>query len=83
MFVIHEQLLPRVGPETNGPSRLINRLDLYLGVATSFWCLKDMCWRPCVALTLAVGYDAVDTPWLSVPGACLVSREPRTHRLGL
>ena len=39
VFVIHEQLLPCVGPETNGASRLINRLDLYPGVATSFWCL--------------------------------------------
>ena len=41
-----------------------------------------MCWRPCVALTLGVGYDAVDTPWHGVPGARLVSREPCTHRLG-
>ena len=42
-----------------------------------------MCWRPCVALTLGVGYDAVDTPWPGMPGARLVSREPYTHRLGL
>ena len=42
-----------------------------------------MCWRPCVALTLGVGYDAVDTPWHDVSGARLVSREPCTHRLGL
>ena len=26
-----------------------------------------MCWRPCVALTLGVGYVAVDTPWHGVP----------------
>ena len=26
-----------------------------------------MCWRPCVALTLGVGYVAVDTPWDGVP----------------
>ena len=26
-----------------------------------------MCWRPCVALTLGVGYDAVYTPWHGVP----------------
>ena len=25
-----------------------------------------MCWRPCVALTLGVGYVAVDTPWHGV-----------------
>ena len=24
-------------------------------------------WRPCAALTLGVGYDAVDTPWHGVP----------------
>ena len=41
-----------------------------------------MCWRPCVALTLGVGYDAVDTPWHGVPSVRLVSREPCTHRLG-
>ena len=42
-----------------------------------------MCWRPCVALTLWVGYDAVDTPWHGVWAALLVSREPCAHRLGL
>ena len=26
-----------------------------------------MCWRPCVALTLGVGYDAVETLWHGVP----------------
>ena len=26
-----------------------------------------MRWRPCVALTLGVGYDVVDTPWHGVP----------------
>ena len=26
-----------------------------------------MCWRPCVALTLGVGYVAVDTLWHGVP----------------
>ena len=26
-----------------------------------------MCWRPCIALTLGVGYDVVDTPWHGVP----------------
>ena len=41
-----------------------------------------MCWRPCVALTLGVGYVALDTPWPGVPGARLVSQEPCTHRLG-
>ena len=35
-----------------------------------------MCWRPCVAVTLGVGYDAVDTPWPDMPGARLVSRNP-------
>ena len=35
-----------------------------------------MCWRPCVALTLGVGYDVVDTPWPGLPGARLVSRNP-------
>ena len=38
---------------------------------------------PFVALTLGVGYDAVDTLWPGVPGTRLVSREPCTHRLGL
>ena len=41
-----------------------------------------MCWRPCVALSLGVGYDAVDTLWHGVPGARLVSQEPCTHRSG-
>ena len=41
-----------------------------------------MCWRPCVALTLGVGYDVVDTPWHGVPGARLVSREPCSRRSG-
>ena len=26
-----------------------------------------MCWRPCIALTLGVGYDAVETPRHGVP----------------
>ena len=38
VFVIHEQLLPRIGM-LKCPSRLINHPYLYLGVATSFWCL--------------------------------------------
>ena len=38
VFVIHAQLLPCIGM-LKCPSRLIIRLDLYLGVATSFWCL--------------------------------------------
>ena len=38
VFVIHDQLLPRIGM-LKFPSRLINQLDLCLGVATSFWCL--------------------------------------------
>ena len=41
-----------------------------------------MCLRPCVALTLGVGYDAVDTPWHGVPGARLVCQEPSSHRAG-
>ena len=35
-----------------------------------------MCWRPCVALTLGVGYVAVDTPWPGMPGARLASWDP-------
>ena len=41
-----------------------------------------MCWQLCVALTLGVGYVAVDTPWHGVPGARLVTREPCSHRSG-
>ena len=26
-----------------------------------------MCWRPCIALTLGVGYDVVETPTHGVP----------------
>ena len=40
-----------------------------------------MCWRPCVALTLGVGYDAVDTLWPGMPRPFGVSG-PCTHRLG-
>ena len=83
MFVSPEQLLPHVGPWIMTPLDLLTAPVLCPGVATSFWCLKDMCWRPCVALILGVGYDAVDTPWPGVPGARLVSQEPCTHRLGL
>ena len=41
-----------------------------------------MCWRPCVALTLGVGYDAVDTPWPVMLGAPFGVSEPCTHRPG-
>ena len=41
-----------------------------------------MCWGSCIALTLGVGYDAVDTPWLGMLGARLVSWEPYSHRSG-
>ena len=39
VFVIHDQLLPRIGM-LKCPSRLINQHDLCPGVATSFWCLQ-------------------------------------------
>ena len=64
------------------PLGFLITLVLCPGVATSFWCLHVMCWWPCVALTLGVGYDVVDTPWHGVPGARLVSREPCSHRSG-
>ena len=81
MFVIHEQLLPCIGM-LKCPSRLINQPDLCPGVATSFWCLYDMCWGPCVALTLGVGYDAVETRGTVYRDARLVPREPCTHHSG-
>ena len=41
-----------------------------------------MCWRSCVALTLGVGYVAVETRGTVYRDARLVPREPCSHRLG-
>ena len=41
-----------------------------------------MCWGPYVALTLGVGYDAVDTQWHGVPSHPFGVSETLSHRSG-